>query len=117
MTTRETIESYFAALRAGDGWQDHLSDQMVFTSLTAPTRHLAGRDAYLSSTKGFYNMIEQVEVRDLIIEGNKACALTRYRLQPPAGGPFTSDVAEFFTVTGDRIDSFSICFDTAPYPS
>jgi hypothetical protein len=31
--------------------------------------------------------------------------------------PFTSDVAEVFTVGNDKIHSFDIVFDSAPYPS
>jgi ketosteroid isomerase-like protein len=116
VTTRETIEGYFAALRAGNGWEEYLSDGMVFTSYTTPNRQVTGRDAYVASTKGFYRMIDAMEVRELIVEGDTACALTHYRLQPPAGDPFTSDVAEILTVTRGQIDRFSILFDTAPYP-
>lgn len=116
MTTRDTIESYFTALQANDDWQNHLADEMEFTNHAAPIEHVAGRDAFIESTAGFYGMIDTLQVRDLIVDGNRACALTRYRLQPPSGDPFTSDVAEVFTVENDKIDTFSIYFDTAPFP-
>jgi ketosteroid isomerase-like protein len=61
-------------------------------------------------------MIVEVEVRDLFVEDDKACALTRYRLRPPSGAEFQSDVAEVFTVTDGRIASLAIYFDSAPYP-
>ena len=52
-----------------------------------------------------------------MIEGTKACALTRYQLQPPNGGAsFASDVAEVFSVRGGKIGSFDIYFDSAPFP-
>src|SRR6266850_741596 len=37
---------------------------------------------------------------DLLVDGVKACALTRYELRPPAGPPFSNDVA----------------FDSSPFP-
>ena len=61
-------------------------------------------------------MVTAVDVRDLLIDGEKACALTRYKLQPPRGDPFSSDVAEIFTVKNNKIDSFAIYFDTSPFP-
>lgn len=117
MTTRETIEGYFAALQTSDRWDGFLAEGLVFRSYTSPTRQVTGRDAYLESTRGFYGMIETIELRELIVDGNKAFALTHYRLQPPGGDPFTSDVAEIFTVTDDKIDRFDIVFDSAPFPT
>jgi ketosteroid isomerase-like protein len=117
MTTRETVQGYFHALEQQQGWESFLADDMVFTSFTSPIKRVAGREAYLQATKRFYSMIRAVEVRELMVDGTRACALTRYQLQPPNGGPaFASDVAEVFSVTNDKIDSFAIYFDTAPFP-
>jgi ketosteroid isomerase-like protein len=115
MTTRETIQRYFNELTAKGDWESLLADDLAFTSFTSPPRHVAGKAAYLESTKRFFSMITSLEVRDLIIDGPKACALTRYQLESPAGR-FQSDVAELFTVTDGKIGSLSIYFDTAPFP-
>jgi hypothetical protein len=69
----------------------------------------------VASTKGFYGMIQSVEVRDLLVDGRRACARTRYRLLPPSDDAFDSEVAEVFEVAGDRIVVLSIYFDSAPY--
>lgn len=117
MTPRETIQAYFDHLARKDGWESFLADDMLFTSLTSPSKQVQGKEAYLQATKRFYSMIVAVELRDLIIEGEKACALTRYELQPPNAGPiFRSDVAEVFSVRNGRIESFVIYFDSAPFP-
>ena len=116
MTTRETVERYFERLGKADGWEDSFADDMVFTSFTSPNRHVEGREAYLQRTKGFYSMIRNVRLRELMTDGTRACALTRYDLQPPNGAPaFQSDVAEIFTVSDGKIDSIGIYFDSAPY--
>jgi len=116
MTTKETIEGYFSNLKQKKDWPSFLSDEMVFTSFTSPIRRISGKAAFLESTKRFYSMITELEVRALLVDGDKACALTRYQLQPPGGPTFVSDVAEVFGVRDGKITSFDIYFDSAPFP-
>ncbi len=116
MSTREIVQAYFEALKQKGRWESLLADDLTFTSLTSPIKEVTGKAAYLESTKRFFSMVKSVEVRDLIIEGAKACALTRYQLQAPSGSRFQSDVAELFTVRNGKIAAFAIYFDTAPFP-
>lgn len=117
VTTRQTIEGYFAALKRKTGWQDALATDMVFTSYTSPVKRVAGRDAYLDATRRFYASISDFEVRQLLVDGDRAIALTHYTIQPPHGAPpFASDVAESFSVRDGKIASFDIYFDSAPFP-
>jgi ketosteroid isomerase-like protein len=116
MSTKSTIEGYFGALKQKRDWPSYLSDDIVFTSLTSPIKAISGKQAYLESTKGFYSMIKAMEVRDLIVDGDKVFALTRYQLQPPQKAAFQGDVAEVFRVRDDKITSFDIYFDSAPFP-
>jgi len=116
MTTKETIEGYFGRLAAKDGWEAFLSEDVAFTSFTSPNKSVNGRAAYLEATRRFYASIAAVEVRSVIVEGTRACALTRYRLQRPGGPAFDSDVAEVFGVRDGRISSLAIYFDSAPFP-
>lgn len=114
---RETIEQYFANLSAKSGWESSLADDMTFTSYAVPNRQVNGKQTYLQATSRFYGMIRSVEVRQLLVDGDRVIALTRYQLQPPSGAAaFVSDVAEVFRVRDGRIASFDIYFDTAPYP-
>lgn len=116
MTTRQTIEGYFSALSTRGGWEDFLDDQVRFVSHGTPPKDLRGRAAYLASTRGFYSMIEDVDLEGLIVEGDRACAQARYRLRPPHGDAFTCAVSEVFSVKGNKIVSFEIYFDSAPFP-
>lgn len=115
MSTKEILQRYFDELAKKGTWESFLSDDLEFTSFTSPVKHVTGKAAYLESTKRFFSMIRSVEVRDLIIEGAKVCALTSYQLQGPAGG-FRTDVAEVITVADGKIRSLAIYFDTAPFP-
>jgi ketosteroid isomerase-like protein len=116
MSTADTINGYFNSLKENKGWDSFLSNEMIFTSFTSPVKQVTGKQAYLDSTKRFYSMIASFEIRDLIVSGEKACALTRYELQLPAGSKFISDVAEIFTVNNGKIVTFSIYFDSSPFP-
>lgn len=116
MTTRETVAGYFSSLRQRKGWESLLSDDMTFTSFTSPIKRVSGRAAYLESTRRFYSMIMALEVKEVMVDGDRACALTRYELQPPGGAAFCSDVAEVFGVRDGRITSLDIYFDSSPFP-
>lgn len=116
MATAEVVRDYFAALSRKQGWEAFLADDLAFTSHASPGRQVSGKDAYLAATRRFFSLISAVEVRDVIVEGAKACALTRYELQPPGGRAFQSDVAEVFVVRDGRIATLDIYFDSAPYP-
>jgi ketosteroid isomerase-like protein len=116
MKTRDTIQAYLSALMEKRDWQSFLAEDMAFASFGTPSKHLVGRDAYLESTKRFYSIIKRLEVRDILVDGDKACVLTRYDLQPPGGPAFESNVAEIFSVQKDKIASLSIYFDSAPFP-
>ena len=116
MATRDTVQSYFDCLTEKRNWEAFLADEMVFTNFTSPIKRVTGKAAYLESTNRFYSMIKGVEVKDIVVDGERACALTRYELQPPVGPVFESHVAETFEVQDSKINSLGIYFDSAPFP-
>jgi ketosteroid isomerase-like protein len=115
MTTKETITSYFDSLTDKKSWEAFLSEEMTFTSYTTPIKRVAGKASYLGSTKRFFSMVTAIEVKDVVVDGPKACALTRYELQPPRGAAFECHVAEVFEVRDGKITSLEIYFDSAPF--
>ena len=115
MTTTDIIRGYFDRLEQRSGWEAFLADGMRFTSFVTPIKQVAGKSAYLESTGRFFSMITALEVKDLIVDGDRACALTRYQLQPPQGPTFESHVAEVFKVRDGKISSLEIYFDSAPF--
>jgi ketosteroid isomerase-like protein len=116
MSTRAVVQDYFRALELGESWQAFLAEDLAFTILSSPVKRVSGRAAYLEATRRFYSMIRSVHLRELIIEGERACALTHYELEGPDGKRFESDVVEILTVSRNQITSLEICFDPAPYP-
>ena len=116
MSTVETLQAYFRTLHEKGDWSSLLSESVAFTSFTSPIRQVTGRAAYVEATRRFYSMIADMTVKDLLVDGDRACALTRYQLQPPGRPAFESDVAEVFVVRNGRIVAFDIYFDSAPFP-
>jgi hypothetical protein len=116
MSTRDIIQEYFERLRTGGDWAALLSEDVAFANLASPVKRVAGKAAFLEATRRFYGSVASLGVRDLVVEGERACALTKYRVAPPTRDEFESHVAEFFDVQNGRIAALSICFDTAPYP-
>ncbi len=116
MTTRDAIQGYFKALQAQNGWESFLADDIAFTSFTSPVKRVTGKAAYLQATKRFYSTIAAMDLKDLMIDGVRACALTHYDIKPPNGAPgFGSDVAEVFSVKDGKIQTLDIYFDSAPF--
>ena len=116
MTTRDTIQGYFDALKQKGAWDAFLADEMLFTRFTTPIKRVTGKGAYLEATKRFYSIIKALAVKGMVVEGERACVLTRYELQPPGAPGFESHVAEVFEVRGGKIQSLDIYFDSAPFP-
>ncbi len=116
MTTREVVLAYLEAVKAGEEWEDFLANEMQFTSFADPVKRLSGKEASLEGIQRFYSMAKAMEIDRVLVDGEQACALTRYELQPPGGQPFESNIAEVFAVTSGKISSFGIYFDSAPYP-
>jgi len=115
MSTTEVLNEYFERLKQRRRWESLLDENFSFTSFVSPVKEVGGKSAYLEATRRFFSMIASVQVRDMIVDGTKACVTTRYALRSPAGA-FHSDVAEIFTVRDGRIDSLSIYFDSSPFP-
>ena len=116
MSTKDVVLRYLASVSAGEGWESFFGDELQFTNFAYPVKRATGKTASLEGIRRFYGMVKAMEVERVIAEGDQACALTRYELQPPNGPAFESHIAEVFEVSDGKIQSFGIYFDTAPYP-
>lgn len=115
MTTKQTVEKYFAAIPHG-GWEAFIADD--FTFVNSSFENLAqGRAAYVKAAGRFFRGTTSVEIRRMIAENDQVCVLARYGLRSPKGKTGICDVAEILTVKGDKINSSAIFFDTAALAS
>ncbi len=112
---RDIVEKYFAAINKG-GWESYIADDICFTVyvLGAP-RQVSGKEAYVGATKRFLQIAKSVELKQLIVEGTNASAISSYKLHSPSGNTSTCDVAEHLTVNDGKLKSNTIFFDSAGF--
>lgn len=112
MNTKDTVRRYFENLHRGD-WESLLDDDIAFSS--NGTEAPRGKKNYVDATRRFLQVAKAVDVKQLIVEGDKASAITSYTLRSPNGNASVCDVAEIFSVKNGRIESNSIFFDLAAF--
>src|ERR1700730_13331742 len=95
MSTKEIVENYYGRVQRNDGWQALISDDIKFVS---PGTNTSGKAPYIEATSRFLGIVKDVKVKDLIIEGDKACALVDNAIVSPNGDRGSCFVAEFLSM-------------------
>jgi ketosteroid isomerase-like protein len=113
MTTKESIQNYFAAIHQG-GWEFYVADDFTFVNSNLD-KVGRGKAAYIEGAGRFFRATTSVEIRRLVIEGYAACVIARYQLRSPKGNTGVCDVAEILTVKDGKINSSAIFFDTKAF--
>ena len=110
-STRETVESYQAALGNGDfvTARKLMQDDMTFQG-PIDTFHQA--DDYLESLKKLASIIQRIDVKRVFAEGDDVCVLYEMVTNTPAGTAF---IAEWYQVKGGKIASLRVVFDARPF--
>ncbi len=112
-TTQEILEGYYNAIKQKDGWQDFISDDILFDG--TGVKATGGKDAFVEGNRQFLRAVRASQVKEMIVDGEKACALLHYDLMSPKGNTASSDVAEILTIKEGRIVSATIFFDTVAF--
>jgi|SRR5476649_1120961 hypothetical protein len=109
-TTASVIQEYYDGLNQKKGWEYLIDDHVIFTG---PGQVTHGKDDYVAANKRFLHVVKSLSVKELIIDGEKVCALIEYQLQSPKGNTTICEVAELLTIVGHLITSSKIFFDTS----
>lgn len=113
MSTRAFMLAYFEAIHKG-GWEDLVAEDFVFVNSNLD-RVGHGKAAYIDGAGRFFKSTTAVEVRNMVIEGERAAVLARYVTRSPRGHVGVCDVAEFLTTDGHKLTSSAIFFDTKAF--
>ena len=84
-------------------------------NFTGAGQSLMGKQAYIDATEKFLQLVKDVKIKTLIIEGEKAGVVIDYELQSPKGNTLSCEVAEILLIKDDKIYSSDIFFDTATF--
>lgn len=110
MTTKQLVEAYLNRVKEQSDWQTFIAPDVRFKSPVPSTS--GGREALLEAGSRFFQMVENLEVKHLISDGEKANAWVEYSLCLQNGKRCNCLVSELFEVRNDQIVSFAIMFDT-----
>jgi ketosteroid isomerase-like protein len=112
-TTQETIKGYYDGIKQKSGWQAFVSDDIAFDG--TGVKATKGKAAFVEGNNQFLRAVTTSQVKEMIVEGEKAYAIVHYELRSPKGNSASSDVAEILVVKNGKIVSASIYFDTAAF--
>ena len=115
MTVKEIIQGFYAGLaQKNDGWQKNLSDAVLFSD-ASQRLHAEGREAFIQSFTPFLRSVEKLQLKQLIIEGENACAVVSYDYVSPKGDKLHQDDAEVWKVIDGKIAALTIYFDITEF--
>ncbi len=117
VSTRKLIEEYYESLNRKNGkWQELYTEDATFSD-ASQTLNANGRVAVIQSFIPFLKGVETVQVKQLIVEEDAACAIVGYAYINPKGNRMSQDVAEVWKVKGGKLARLTIYFDLHAYRS
>ena len=113
-TIQSLIDVYYHGIARRAGWEEAIADSFVFVGGNAGNGS-RGRAAYAEVMRQFGRVFETVEVKESIVNGDRACVIATYGVVSPSGKRRTFDIAEVWTAQEGRLTSLVIYFDTASW--
>ena len=115
MNTKDIIQSYYKSLEEkNDTWKDLYSEDAVFSD--ASQLLLAkGKKTVLQAFIPFLKGVAGIKIKQLIIEGENACAIISYEYVNSKKERMSQDVAEIWEVKNGKLTKLTIYFDLTAY--
>jgi ketosteroid isomerase-like protein len=116
MTTKEILETYYKGFAQKQGWEAVISDDFKFVGGDmTKTEPIVGKQAYIDVIKRFSQLFQNMRVKEMIIEGDRACVIGNYDYVFPNGNSINGDVAEIWKVKNGKLAALTIFFDTLTF--
>ena len=116
MTTKQLLDFYYRGFAEKNNWDSVLSDNFKFIggdmTKAAP---VIGKQAYIEIIKRFSQLFQSMRVKEMIIDGDRACVIGNYDYVFPGGKKINGNVAEIWKVKDGQLDSLNIFFDTLTF--
>ena len=115
MNTKDIIQNYYKSLEEkNDVWKDLYSEDAIFSD-AAQILLAEGKEAVIQSFTPFLKGVAGIEIKQLIVEGESACAIVGYEYVNPKEERMTQDVAEIWEIKNDKLAKLTIYFDLTVY--
>ena len=115
-STQELLETYYKGFAEKANWESVIADDFYYIGgdMTKP-EPLIGKQAYIEVIKRFSQVFITMRVKEMIVQGDKACVIGNYDLRFPNGQEQNGNVAELWTVKNGKLQSLTIYFDTLTF--
>lgn len=112
-STKQLLEIYYKGFAEKANWEDVIAEDFQYRGgdMTQP-EPIMGKQAYVEIIKRFSRLFLAMRVKEMIIQDDKACVIGNYDFRFPNGQEINGNVAELWTVKGDKLQSLTIYFDT-----
>lgn len=116
MTTKELLDTYYKGFANKSGWEEVISDDFKFTGGNMTnTTPAVGKSDYIKVINRFSKLFKSMRVKEMIIDGERACVIGNYDYEFPGGKNINGDVAEIWKAKNGKLDSLIIFFDTLSF--
>src|SRR6185295_6726007 len=116
MTTKDILETYYEGFAQKRGWETVIADDFKFVGGDmTKTEPIVGKQAYIEVIKRFSQLFQNMRVKEMIIEGNKACVIGNYDYVFPNGKGINGNVVEIWNVKNYKLAELTIFFDTMTF--
>jgi ketosteroid isomerase-like protein len=115
-STKDLLDAYYKGFARKEGWESVISDDFKYTGGDMTKREpVVGKQAYIEVIKRFSRVFQSMKVKEMIIEGDRACVIGNYDFAFPGGVNINGDVTELWKVKHGKLDSLTIFFDTLTF--
>ena len=116
MTTKELLDTYYKGFAQKQGWETVISDDFKFVGGDMTKADpIIGKQAYVDIIKRFSRLFQNMRVKTMIIDDDKACVIGNYDYVFPNGKSINGDVAEIWKIKDAKLSELTIFFDTSTF--
>jgi ketosteroid isomerase-like protein len=116
MTTKELLNLYYKGFAQKQGWESVISDDFKFVGGDMTKKEpIIGKQAYVDIIKRFSRLFQNMRVKEMIIDHDRACVIGNYDYVFPNGKSINGDVAEIWKIKDNKLTELTIFFDTLTF--
>lgn len=113
---KELLEIYYKGFSEKSNWENVIAeDFQYFGGDMTKTEPLIGKQAYIEVIKRFSQIFTAMRVKEMIIQGDKACVIGNYDFRFPSGQQINGNVSEIWTAKDGKLQSLAIYFDSLTF--
>jgi ketosteroid isomerase-like protein len=95
-----------------DNWKNLLAEDVTFTG---PAAKAVGKEDYIKITEGFFGMVRGADLKRYVANDTLVATEIEIKVATPRGNEITLDMAEFYEIKDDKIQSVKVHYDAQEF--